>query len=165
MEDSAAPLTAERFAVWADFVLAHTLVMREIETRLRRESGLSWAHYDVLYNLNAEPAGELSVSALTRTLLYSSGSASKLIAAMERAGLVAREQSEVDRRVMLIRPTAAGRDAFGTATTAVLEIVRDTFSSLLPDADLPAVAGFLQRVREQDPKLRRPPYDLPVDLG
>jgi DNA-binding MarR family transcriptional regulator len=164
MNDSAGSLDARQFAVWADFVLAHTRVMRLIEHAIRREAGLTWAQYDVLYNLNADDRSALSIGDLTRTLLYSSGSASKLVAAMERAGLIEREQSSDDRRVILVRPTEAGSAAFETATTEVLAVVSGEFAAHLSEAELPVVAAFLARLREQDPKLRRPPYDLPVEL-
>lgn len=164
MNDSALSLDARQFSVWADFVLAHTRVMRQIEHAIRKEAGLTWAQYDVLYNLNAEPGSALSIGDLTRTLLYSSGSASKLVAAMQRGGLIEREQSTDDRRVILVRPTAEGSRAFDTATAEVLRVVREEFATHLQDDELPVVAAFLQRLREQDPKLRRPPYDMPVDL-
>ncbi|MDO9398552.1 MAG: MarR family transcriptional regulator [Herbiconiux sp.] len=158
------PLGAAEFAVWADFVLAYTRIMRLVERRLRTGTGLTWSQYDVLYNLNAEPGGRLSVSALSRTLLYSSGSASNLITGMERSQLVLRERAADDRRVSEIRMSDSGRAAFDAATTLVLDVVREEFADQLGPAELPAVAAFLQRVRERDPQLRRPPYDLPVDL-
>ncbi|MCS5721337.1 MarR family transcriptional regulator [Herbiconiux sp. CPCC 203407] len=164
MNDSAVSLDARQFSVWADFVLAHTRVMRLIEHSIRKEAGLTWAQYDVLYNLNAEPGSALSIGDLTRTLLYSSGSASKLVAAMQRGGLIEREQSTDDRRVILVRPTAEGSQAFERATAEVLRVVREEFAAHLSDEELPVVAAFLRRLREQDPKLRRPPYDLPVAL-
>lgn len=158
------PLDAAHFAVWADFVLAYARIMRLIERGLRGECGLTWSQYDVLYNLNAAPEGRLSVSELSRTLLYSSGSASNLMTGMERAGLVERERSHTDRRVSEIRMTPAGRSTFEAATALVLALVGEEFAAQLEPEELPAVAAFLQRVRARDPQLRRPPYDLPVDL-
>ncbi|WP_066040229.1 MarR family winged helix-turn-helix transcriptional regulator [Herbiconiux solani] len=158
------PLDTAHFEVWADFVLGYTRVMRLIEKRLRATAGLTWAQYDVLYNLNNGPGEGLSVTGLSRTLLYSSGSASNLVGSMEKAGLVDREQSSSDRRVSLIRTTEKGRSAFEAATVAVLEVVRDEFAAPLTDAELPAVAAFLRRIREADPNLARPPYNLPVTL-
>ncbi|MFB2581758.1 MarR family winged helix-turn-helix transcriptional regulator [Herbiconiux sp. P15] len=165
MTDSAVPLDARQFSVWADFVLAHTRVMRLIEHAIRKETGLTWAQYDVLYNLAAEPDSALSIGDLTRTLLYSSGSASKLVAAMQRSGLIEREQSQEDKRVILVRPTPEGSAAFAKATAEVLRVVREEFAVHLGSEELPVVAAFLRRLREQDPKLRRPPYDLPVELA
>ena len=150
MTDEHLPLGDTHFAVWADFVLAHTRIMRLIERRIRASSGLTWSQYDVLYNLDVEPGGRLSVSALTRTLLYSSGSASNLVAGMERSGLLERERSGTDRRVSETRMTPAGRAAFESATAVVLQAVNEEFATKLGDDELPAVAAFLQRVRAGD---------------
>lgn len=157
-------LDTAQFAVWADFVLSYTRVMHEVEKALRTTTGLTWAQYDVLYNLHAQDDG-LSVGDLSRTLLYSSGSASNLIRGMATAGLVERTRSQKDGRVALISPTAEGSRLFERATTLVLETVRDEFAAELRTEELPAVAAFLERLRARDPHLRRPPYDLPVDLG
>lgn len=160
----AGPLDTAHFAVWADFVLGYTRVMHEVEKGLRTATGLTWAQYDVLYNLNAQNDG-LSVGDLSRTLLYSSGSASNLIRGMVTAGLVERTRSQKDGRVALISATPEGARLFGQATRLVLDTVRDEFAAELLPEELPAVAAFLERLRARDPLLRRPPYDLPVELA
>jgi DNA-binding MarR family transcriptional regulator len=153
---------AAHFAVWADFVLAHTRIMRRIEDVLRSEIGISWAQYDLLYNLNAADGGRLSIGAVSQSLLYSSGSASNLVASMVAAQLVDRERSEADRRSFLISATPEGRARFTTATTLVLEIVARDFTSRIADDELLPVSQFLARLRTADDGLRRPPYDLPA---
>lgn len=156
---------AENFAVWADFVLAHTRVMRAVERALKSEQSITWAQYDLLYNLSTAPSHALSVSAVSRTLLYSSGSASNLVTSMVKAGLVERQRSATDRRSILITPTASGSSTFLAATTLVLEVVQREFAEHLSPAELGPVGAFLARVRDQDESLRRPPYDLPVELA
>ncbi|TIH38689.1 MarR family transcriptional regulator [Subtercola vilae] len=118
----------------------------------------------MLCNLHSEPSRSLSISALTRTLLYSSGSASNLVTSMVKSNLVEREPSQTDGRVTIIRPTEAGAVTFDAATTLVLDTVREEFAGEPAESELPAVAAFLSRVRSKDPNLRRPPYDLPFDL-
>ncbi|TAJ49790.1 MAG: MarR family transcriptional regulator [Herbiconiux sp.] len=158
-----APLDRAQFGVWADFVLGYTRVMHEVEKGLRATTGLTWAQYDVLYNLNAQNDG-LSVGDLSRTLLYSSGSASNLIRGMVTAGLVERSRSQSDGRVALISVTREGIRLFDRATALVLQTVRDEFAVELVADEMPAVAAFLSRLRARDPNLRRPPYDLPAGL-
>jgi DNA-binding MarR family transcriptional regulator len=153
---------AAHFAVWADFVLAHTRIMRRIEDALRSEVGITWAQYDLLYNLNAADGGRLSIGAVSRSLLYSSGSASNLVSSMVAAQLVDRERSEVDRRSFLISATPDGRERFTRATTLVLEIVESDFTSRIASDELLPLASFLARLRSDDDGLRRPPYDLPA---
>ena len=156
---------AAHFAVWADFVLAHTRVMRLVEKALKAEQAITWAQYDLLYNLGSAPERTLGVSAVSRTLLYSSGSASNLVSSMVKSGLVERRPSTDDRRSILITPTEHGEAVFEAATRLVLGVVQREFAAYLPDSELEAVGAFLARLRAQDAQLRRPPYDLPVELA
>ncbi|MDF2442847.1 MAG: hypothetical protein JWR01_1050 [Subtercola sp.] len=156
---------AAHFAVWADFVLAYTRVMRTVERALKAEQSISWAQYDLLYNLGTAPQHTLSVTAVSRTLLYSSGSASNLVSSMVKAGLVDRKPSTDDRRSMLIRPTEHGERTFTASTRLVLEVVQREFADHLEESELGPVGAFLARLRAQDAQLRHPPYDLPVELG
>ncbi|MGW3995369.1 bifunctional helix-turn-helix transcriptional regulator/GNAT family N-acetyltransferase [Amycolatopsis sp. NPDC004772] len=54
----------------------------------------------------------LPVTDLRKRLDLDAGYASRLLARLESRGLVVRERSEEDARRQLVRPTAAGRDAF-----------------------------------------------------
>lgn len=157
-------LDADRFAVWADFVLAYTRTMRLVEGRLRSSLRLTWAQYDVLYNLDAHAEGRMSVGELSTSLLYSSGSASNLIRSMVTAGLVQRTVSTEDRRVSIVALTELGRSTAETATTQVLEVVSAEFAAKLDESELPAVAAFLRRIRSSDTPLREPPYEIPAQV-
>ncbi|WP_291051389.1 MarR family transcriptional regulator [Herbiconiux sp.] len=159
------PLTAAQFAVWADFVLAYTRTMRLVEGRLRSSVRLTWAQYDVLYNLHSHVEGRMSVGELSKSLLYSSGSASNLIRSMVTAGLVERSVSTHDRRVSVVALTGLGRETAETATSQVLEVVGAEFAAKLGETELPAVADFLRRIRSADSGLREPPYELPAQLA
>ncbi|RFA10667.1 hypothetical protein B7R54_16735 [Subtercola boreus] len=165
MTDQSPAPDAAHFAVWADFVLAYTRVMRTVEKALKSELAISWAQYDLLYNLGTAPAHTLSVSAVSRTLLYSSGSASNLVSSMVKAGLVERRPSPDDRRSILITPTEHGETTFTLSTRLVLEVVQREFAVHLGESELGPVGAFLARLRAQDAQLRHPPYDLPVELG
>lgn len=156
---------AAHFAVWADFVLAHTRIMRLIERALRADPGVTWSQYDLLYNLTSAPEQTMTVGEISASLLYSSGSTSNLITSMAKAGLVDRTTSETDRRVIQTRITDTGRLMFARATAVVLEISKNEFTDLLEAEEFMPVAAFMARLRNRDSHLRRPPYDLPVDLG
>ncbi|WP_440711425.1 MarR family winged helix-turn-helix transcriptional regulator [Herbiconiux sp. YIM B11900] len=159
------PLDATQFAVWADFVLAYTRTMRLVEGRLRSSVRLTWAQYDVLYNLHSHAEGRMNVGELSKSLLYSSGSASNLIRSMATAGLVERSASPQDRRVSIVALTELGRQTVETGTAQVLEVVGAEFAAKLGETELPAVAAFLRRIRSADPGLREPPYELPAQLA
>jgi DNA-binding MarR family transcriptional regulator len=73
--------------------------------------GLSNREFDVLSALRRTgPPYSLTASELRREILFSSGGLTKLLERMERADLVARQQDEVDRRVVHVVMTDAGRE-------------------------------------------------------
>ncbi|WP_213816319.1 MarR family winged helix-turn-helix transcriptional regulator [Glaciihabitans sp. dw_435] len=156
---------AAHFAVWADFVLAHTRIMRLIERALRADPGVTWSQYDLLYNLMSAPEQTMTVGEISASLLYSSGSTSNLITSMGKLGLVDRTTSQSDRRVIQTSITDAGRELFTRATSVVLRISKDEFTDFLGADEFVPVAAFMARLRTRDSHLRHPPYDLPIDLG
>ena len=116
---------------------------------------MSIAHLHVLMMLEVE--GSLSMGRLAEALDVSLPSATGLITRMEERGLVRRVRDGVDRRVVLVELTGAGRDA-----TDELEIVRHRQLRRLVEAMTPAeqatclealhvVAGTMRRLGiEQD---------------
>lgn len=64
--------------------------------------------YDVLYTLSKAPAG-LSMAELNRGILMTQGGLSKLVARLERRGLVERSPDPHDRRATCLMLTEQGR--------------------------------------------------------
>ena len=65
-----------------------------------------------------------------------------VVQALERAGLVEREEDPADRRRSRLRPTAAGRRVAASSSGTVEEAVRRTLAGLVPD-DLETAARVL----------------------
>lgn len=71
------------------------------------ELGLTYTQYIVLLVLWADD--EITVSALGERLKLDSGTLSPLLKRLEAQGLVTRQRSEVDERVVVVRLTEAGQ--------------------------------------------------------
>ncbi len=153
-----------RFELWADLVLAHTATMSVLEHDLRAAHDMTFAQYDVLYNLWCAPDRSMTVTRLGRAVLYGSGSITNLVASVERRGWVRRERSSTDRRRVHVQLSEPGEEVFRQATSVVLSLVSREFVPAVPDADLPVLHGFAARLRARDDRGRRPPYPLPVQL-
>jgi len=80
--------------------------------RFRDAHGSSLSRFDVLANLARSPGGSLPTSALAAALISSQGNITRLLDRMEADGLIARGGHETDRRVNVVRLTAAGNRAF-----------------------------------------------------
>lgn len=71
--------------------------------------GLSYTQYVALVGVAAAPGG-LTVRELGERLHLDSGTLSPLLTRLEERGLVARERTDADKRVVRVRLTDAGRD-------------------------------------------------------
>jgi DNA-binding MarR family transcriptional regulator len=107
---------------------------RELEQRLEpvyREHGLEPGWHDVLATLRRTgPPYQLRPTDLTGTLMLTSSGTTKRLDRLERAGLVERAPDPQDRRGVLIRLTAAGRERIDATTEAHLENERRLLGAL-----------------------------------
>jgi DNA-binding MarR family transcriptional regulator len=69
---------------------------------------------------------------LTRELAIEPPTTSKMLARLERGGLIARERSESDRRTVLVSLTEAGRALEGPVNAAWRTLEEDTVAALTP---------------------------------
>jgi DNA-binding MarR family transcriptional regulator len=80
-------------------------------------------------------AGPQPVGRLAEIEQVSPPAITKLVAALEAAGLAVRERSPDDRRVVLVAATPAGRDLLERGRAARVRVVADLLYGL-PDRDL-----------------------------
>jgi DNA-binding MarR family transcriptional regulator len=123
---------------------------RELEQRLEpvyREHGLEPGWHDVLATLRRSgPPYELRPSELTGTLMLTSSGTTKRLDRLEQAGLVERAPDAQDRRGVLIRLTAKGRDVIDATTEAHLANERRLLAALSA-AEREQLAGLLRRLQ------------------
>lgn len=102
-----------------------------------------WA-FDVLSALRraGEPY-ELSPGALVQQTLVTSGTMTNRVDRLERRGLVGRRPDPGDRRGVLVRLTAAGRDVVDAAMADLIEQEQSLLSQL-PTADQASLAALLR---------------------
>jgi DNA-binding MarR family transcriptional regulator len=105
------------------------------------KGSLSLIHLHVLTVLEAD--GPLPMSKLAETLDVSDASATGIIGRMEERGLVERTHGETDRRVVLVRATAAGDAIFSDMTEHRREHLTRLFARLADDE----LAGLLTGMR------------------
>jgi DNA-binding MarR family transcriptional regulator len=158
-------ITDDEFTLWVDFVLSHTHVTRFVDGALRRECGIGFSTYDVLYNLAAHAPEPLTAGQIGDAILYSSGSVTNLLNRLAQAGLVERVRSTADRRVSSTHLTEHGWTVYSQATDVLLRAVRDSFTGRLAPGELKPVAAFLARLHASDTTLRQPPYQISPGLG
>lgn len=85
-------------SAWSLFVLAHAVLIEEIERRLAAAGlpALDW--YDALWALERAPEQRLRMHEFAHWMVTSRSNITRLIDRLEAAGLVRRERSGEDRR-------------------------------------------------------------------
>lgn len=105
-----------------------------VETQLRSEEDMSLAEYLVLAMLSEASDHRHRMSALAAATNTSQSRLSRIVARMEKAGLVTREGRQDDRRVVIAEITPAGLERIEQAAPAHVRHVRQiVFDRLGPE--------------------------------
>lgn len=118
---------------------------RRLTKQAARELGLTGPQLTVIKLL--ESLGELSLSSLSERIRAQNSTVTGIIDRMEREGLVVRERSTTDRRVVYIRLTSKGRELAKSIEVEPMEIFRGVLSTLTKDdtRDLLRILSRLQK--------------------
>ncbi|HEY8431914.1 MAG TPA: MarR family transcriptional regulator [Sandaracinaceae bacterium] len=122
---------------------------RRVTKALARQHGLTGPQVTALKIL--EGIGELSLSELSARMSAKNSTITGLVDRMEQNGLVRRERSERDRRVVRIRATEKGRAIAAAVPVTAMEMLTDALRSLSASdrAELTRILSLLaQNVRE-----------------
>jgi DNA-binding MarR family transcriptional regulator len=137
----------EGYAAWLGFFQANTLVARALEKRIRQESGLPLAGYEVLVRLAEVPEGErLRMQELARKVLLSKSGLSQLFTRLERRGLVKRLGDPENMRVTYAVLTEEGREALERALPVFREEIEERFAGHLDEEEIRTVRRAMRKV-------------------
>src|SRR4051794_23159093 len=145
-------LDDEEMAAWRSMIEVHTAVMASLETESVERHGLSGGDYAVLVNLSEALDERVRMCDLAIALHLSPSGITRRLDGLVRQGLVTREPSTEDRRVMLAVLTPAGRTALEAAAPDHVDSVRRHFLDHLTRTqirNLAAAFGAVERGRER----------------
>ena len=141
--DSAADAVAdERIQAFGVVLTAASRLERLLGAVMEHESGLSHPMFEVLLLLAAKPEGA-PMGDLSRSLVLTSGGATRLVDRMIEAGLVRRARSAEDKRVHVVTLTEAGSAKLVEAARRHAEEVDRHVFAVLPPAQATAVVTAL----------------------
>ncbi len=137
--DDAAP----GMAAVTTLVRAHQILMARIEETLAPH-GLSFARFEILRLLGFSRRGGLPMGKVGERLQVHPASVTSAVKRLERDGLITRETSEDDNRVVIATILPHGREVLAEAT----EAINGVFQTLsLDDGELDEVIRLLNHVR------------------
>ncbi len=150
MSDVAAPptrfLNDLEMAAWRTFIETHYDLMAAIEADMA-PNGLALGDYQVLVTLSEADERRMRMCDLASILQLTPSGATRRLDGLVRAGWVDRQNSDVDRRVMLAVLTDAGWDKLNEALPPHVASVRRHLIDLLDEHELRAMAAIFAKVR------------------
>ncbi|MFB7127148.1 MULTISPECIES: MarR family winged helix-turn-helix transcriptional regulator [Streptomycetaceae] len=119
MAELDSPAETGLVAQWRELLARHAAAACMLDRELGDRYGLGMSEFEVLERLVEECGGgggpAVRVSELAHTVHLSQSALSRLIARLEKAGLVTRAMCESDRRGVVLTLTEAGRERYEQA--------------------------------------------------
>jgi DNA-binding MarR family transcriptional regulator len=135
-----------RLRAWRAFIHAHAAVMRELETQLVAERGMTLPEYDALVQLAGAPGARLRMSELAERVLLSRSGLTRLVDRLVAQGLVRREHCGSDARGSFAALTLLGVRSLREAMPVHLRGIGQLFVDVVDEADAAAVERALSAV-------------------
>src|SRR5580704_5393060 len=136
----------EQTPLWQSFLAAHRRIVEQLADEMVTEHQLPLEWFDVLVHLADLPGMRARQKELRDRMLLSESGVSRLLARMERAGLITRSTADDDRRSIEIAVTDDGRAALLAAIESHLKLVAALFSDRLTATDQAALSWVLSKL-------------------
>lgn len=139
-----APFDSPEQEVYLNLLRTAGRLSRQFDDLFKRH-GLSHTRYNVLRILRGHD-GPVPSGTIAKEMVNREPDITRLLGRLERAGLVQRNRSSQDRRVMLVSLTPEGAALLAMLDEPVLDLHRAQLSHI-PDAELRTLSDLLVRAR------------------
>jgi DNA-binding MarR family transcriptional regulator len=119
--------------IWLRLLTCASLVEQEVRARLRDRFETTLPRFDVLAQLDAiarEGRDSLTMGELSHRLMVTNGNLTGIVERLSRERLVSRATSPTDRRIQIVRLTAAGKRALDAMTPEHGRWIEELFAGL-----------------------------------
>jgi DNA-binding MarR family transcriptional regulator len=135
---------------WVEFLRGHATLTRRMDAALRELHGLNLNEYEILLQLWHAEDQRLRRVDLAERLVVTQGGITRLLAGLERQGLVERAGCKEDARVVYACLSSTGEGKLSSARQTHLGDVRQLFSDRFSEGELEQLAELLSRLDERD---------------
>jgi DNA-binding MarR family transcriptional regulator len=125
--------------LWLRLLTCTTLIENEVRRRLRENFDVTLPRFDLLAQLDRAPNG-MTLGELSQRMMVSNGNITGLVDRLVAQDLISRKQDPNDRRVQIVKLTAAGRRFFRTMARANA----DWIGELLGDLSASDIDGLMR---------------------
>ncbi|NRD25225.1 MarR family winged helix-turn-helix transcriptional regulator [Frigoribacterium sp. VKM Ac-2836] len=138
--------TSMAVGAWEALFRAQVSVMREL-TECFPTNEISFNEYDVLFNLSNQPERRARIRDLTRHLLLTQPSISRLVDRLASKGIVEKASDPGDGRGIIVAMTAEGYDLYRRTAVSHAEAIRRRVGGALDDDELASLAELCTKLR------------------
>lgn len=117
--------------LFLSFVQLGTRMLKRMDGQLSMH-GISFTEFQVLHHLNNATRETMTRIDLASSVGLTASGVTRLIAPMEKLGLVEKESHPRDARVSLVRLSDAGKNICEETSATVSETAKDLFGPLTP---------------------------------
>ena len=133
---------------WLNLQQANRVLDAIFEHRLRAETDMSMAEYELLFRLQLAADHPLQMSEIAAQLLNSPSGTTRMADRLEAAGLITRETPRDNRRVVRVALTEQGQQALARADTVFREALGEAFAAHLSESDLNDLRRLMRKLLE-----------------
>ena len=138
--------TSVAVGAWEALFRAQVSVMREL-TECFPTGEISFNEYDVLFNLSSQPRRRARIRDLTRHLLLTQPSISRLVDRLAARGIVEKLSDPGDGRGIIVAMTDAGYDLYRRTAVSHAATIRRRVGGSLDHDELTTLTDLCTRLR------------------
>jgi DNA-binding MarR family transcriptional regulator len=114
---------AQLVTSWRDLAARYSSVRSALDRKLDEHHGLGMSEFEALDRLAEAPEGKQRMQELGEAMYLSQSALSRVVARLEREGLVCRDMCAEDRRGVYVRLTDAGKQRHAAARPTQLAVL------------------------------------------
>ena len=142
--------TQDQVNTWINLHQTARVIQARIEERLRAETDLSWAEFELLMRLQVAAGHPLQMSEIAAQLVGSPSGTTRIADRLEKDGLIVRETPRENRRIVRVQLTDRGRKVLAEADETFRTALQGTFSDHMSDSQVTELRGSLRRLLEKN---------------
>ena len=131
--------TTQKMSFIMNLWTINAIILKEIDGKLGSVHGISFTEYMVLFHLNNSNTKSMRRVDLAQSLGLTASGVTRLVAPMEKIGLIQKRVNKRDARVSLVEITSSGKRVLNDSMRSLEEIS----NSLLKDVNNSSLQGSL----------------------
>jgi DNA-binding MarR family transcriptional regulator len=140
----------DQVTTWINLHQTARIIQARIEERLRAQTDLSWAEFELLMRLQVSAAHPLQMSEIAAQLVGSPSGTTRIADRLERDGLIVRETPRENRRIVRVQLTGRGRKVLAEADETFRVVLQETFGNHLGASEVADLRGSLRKLLEKN---------------